>query len=144
MMDAHTCTRYSLESSGRRTCSIRWAKCSCRTSLSWLTQAITASKTCAIKHRQTKLASQRVRPSPRECSERGDRVHLLLGGDGELVAGDQAGHLLHAQIEELFAPDNLCEMLLWETKRHFHSVNTLSFFLSPNSYKTFWSWATEV
>lgn len=44
-----TCTRYSLDRSGRRTCSIRWAKCSCRTSLSWLTHAITASKTYRVK-----------------------------------------------------------------------------------------------
>lgn len=41
------------------------------------------------------------------------RAHLLLGGDGELVAGDQAGHLLHAKVEELLAPDHLGEMLLW-------------------------------
>lgn len=39
-------------------------------------------------------------------------MYLLLGGDGELVAGDQAGHLLHAQVEELLAPDHLREVLL--------------------------------
>lgn len=45
------------------------------------------------------------------------RAHLLLGGDGELVAGDQAGHLLHAEVEELLAPDHLGEMLLWSLMR---------------------------
>lgn len=44
------------------------------------------------------------------------RPYLLLSGDGELVAGDQTGHLLHAQIEELFAPNHLSEMLLWSRK----------------------------
>lgn len=44
------------------------------------------------------------------------QVYLLLCGDGELVAGDQAGHLLHAQIEELFTPDHLSEMLLCQHK----------------------------
>lgn len=39
-------------------------------------------------------------------------MYLLLGGDGELVAGDQAGHLLHAQVEKLLAPDHLREVLL--------------------------------
>lgn len=39
-------------------------------------------------------------------------TYLLLGGDGELVAGDEAGHLLHAQVEELLAPHHLREVLL--------------------------------
>lgn len=39
-------------------------------------------------------------------------VYLLLCGNGELVAGNQAGHLLHAQIEELFTPNYLREVLL--------------------------------
>lgn len=43
----------------------------------------------------------------------GERAsYLLLSGDGELVAGDQVGHLLHAEVEELFTPDHLGEMLL--------------------------------
>lgn len=46
-------------------------------------------------------------------------VYLLLCGDGELVAGDQAGHLLHAQIEELFTPNHLSEMLLCYEKNYF-------------------------
>lgn len=41
----YTCTRYSLERRGKRTCSIRWAMCSWRTSLSCVTQAMTASNT---------------------------------------------------------------------------------------------------
>lgn len=52
-------------------------------------------------------------------------MYLLLGGDGELVAGDQAGHLLHAQVEELLAPDHLCEVLLWERTQRFRLVDTL-------------------
>lgn len=53
-------------------------------------------------------------------------IYLLLCGDGELVAGDQAGYLLHAQIEELLTPDHLSEMLLCRDKKnyfvtqHFH------------------------
>lgn len=47
-------------------------------------------------------------------------VYLLLCGDGELVAGDQARHLLHAQIEELFTPNHLSEMLLCQ---HKHQIN---------------------
>lgn len=42
----------------------------------------------------------------------GVSLYLLLCGDGQLVAGDQAGHLLHAQIEELLTPDHLGEVLL--------------------------------
>lgn len=38
--------------------------------------------------------------------------HLLLSGDGELVAGDQAGNLLHAQVEELLAADHFRKVLL--------------------------------
>ena len=44
-------------------------------------------------------------------------VYLLLCGDGELVAGDQTGYLLHPQIEELFTPDHLSEMLLCREKK---------------------------
>lgn len=40
-----TWTKYSRESKGSRTCSIRRAISSCLTSLSWLTHAITASNT---------------------------------------------------------------------------------------------------
>jgi len=125
---AHTCTRYSLERSGRRTCSIRWAKCSCRTSLSWLTQAITASNTCTGKHTETREA-HRVRPFWLCCPTcvywaEWMFVYLLLSGDGELVAGDQAGHLLHAQIKELFTPNHLGEMLLCQQK-HGMKITTL-------------------
>ena len=45
-------------------------------------------------------------------------VYLLLCGDGELVAGDQTGYLLHPQIEELFTPDHLSEMLLCREKKN--------------------------
>lgn len=38
-------------------------------------------------------------------------THLLLCGNGELVAGNEAGHLLHPQIEELFTPNDFSEML---------------------------------
>lgn len=44
---------------------------------------------------------------------KGERAsYLLLRGDGELVAGDQVGHLLHAEVQELLTPDHLGEMLL--------------------------------
>lgn len=43
-----TCTKYSRGSKGSRTCSISRAMNSCLTSLSWFTQAITASNTLKI------------------------------------------------------------------------------------------------
>lgn len=57
-------------------------------------------------------------------------VYLLLCGDGELVAGDQAGHLLHAQIEELFTPNHLSEMLLCHEKNYFVTADEHNFFFS--------------
>lgn len=64
-------------------------------------------------------------------------VYLLLCGDGELVAGNQAGHLLHAQIEKLFAPNYLGEVLLCQQKHEMKNkpLNDADeqFFFSPLS-----------
>lgn len=53
-------------------------------------------------------------------------TYLLLRGDGELVAGDQARHLLHAQIEELFTPNHLGEMLLCQAKHGMKISSTMT------------------
>lgn len=49
---------------------------------------------------------------PRQVRTGEGASYLLLSGDGELVAGDQVGDLLHAEVQELFTPDHLGEMLL--------------------------------
>lgn len=41
---------------------------------------------------------------------------LLLGGDGEFIAGDEAAHLLQSEAQELLPLHHVCEMLLWETQ----------------------------
>lgn len=41
---------------------------------------------------------------------------LLLGGNGEFVAGDEAAHLLQSQTQELLSLHHLTEMLLWEAQ----------------------------
>lgn len=41
---------------------------------------------------------------------------LLLGGDGEFIAGDEAAHLLQSEAQELLPLHHLCEVLLWETQ----------------------------
>lgn len=44
------------------------------------------------------------------------RAYLLLRGNGEFVAGDEAAHLLQRETQELLSLHHLSEMLLWKKK----------------------------
>lgn len=63
-------------------------------------------------------------------NENDERAYLLLWGYGELVAGDKAGHLLHAQIKKLLTPDHLCKMLLCGHKLQINTAASLHNFIN--------------